>query len=84
MKRYWLFTGYSHYPHGGMRDYINSFDSIDDAVKAFDDYNSGEDMEYIELDWYEVFDSEIMKVVKGKGEPCHPEYRNPNVRQMKG
>ena len=79
--RYWLFAGHSYYPHGGMRDYIDSFDSIDDAVKAFKDYK---DIDGSFLDWYEVFDYELMEVVKGDGEPCYPEYRNPSVRQMEG
>lgn len=78
-KRYWLFAGYSYYPHGGMRDCINSFDSIDGAVSAFNDYNSGEDMENIEFDWYEVLDTETMKVVKRHGETCYTEYRNLGV-----
>ena len=79
VRRYWLFAGHSYYPHGGMRDYIDSFDSIDDAVKAFKDYNSSEDMEGIELDWCEVMDTESMKVVKSAGSPCYPDYRNFSV-----
>ena len=37
MKRYWLFTGDRFYPAGGMHDFDNSFDSIEEAedyVKA--------------------------------------------------
>ena len=79
MKRYWLFAGHSYYPSGGMRDYVDSFDSIDNAVNAFNDYNSSEYMEGFELDWYEVMDTESMKVVKSAGYPCYPDYKNFSV-----
>jgi hypothetical protein len=31
MKRYLLFRGLDHYPHGGMQDFVKDFDSIDEA-----------------------------------------------------
>lgn len=79
-KRYWLFAGYSHYPAGGMRDFIDSFSSVSGAVKWFSEYNSGEDMEGLEFDWYEVFDSERMKISVSAGATCYDKYRNEGLK----
>jgi len=31
-KRYWLFGGGNYYPCGGMEDFIESFDELNDAI----------------------------------------------------
>lgn len=33
-KRYWLFTMMTYYPCGGMDDFENSFDSIEEAASS--------------------------------------------------
>lgn len=34
MKRYWLFTFPTFYPSGGMDDFVNSYDTAEEAIQA--------------------------------------------------
>lgn len=47
MKRYMLFAGSTFYPAGGMDDYIESYDTIEEAINCFE---AG----YTETETYEV------------------------------
>lgn len=48
MKRYMLFSGDKYYPGGGMKDFIDSFDTIDECKFKIGlmSYN----------DWFQVYD----------------------------
>ena len=49
MKQYLLFAGFSYYPSGGWNDFIDSFDTNEEALtykKENDNY-----------DWYHVIDT---------------------------
>lgn len=59
MKRYLLFTGPNDYPKGGFEDFEGSFDTIDEALAA---YQSNCDL-WVDaggveenMDWYHIFD----------------------------
>lgn len=54
MKAYLMFSGLDYYPGGGIADYDGDFDSIDEAVKHF------EDMRH---DWYQIVQSNDMSIV---------------------
>ena len=58
MKRYWLFAGDNYYPSGGMTDYVDQFDTINEATNAHVRSNdpSGE--------WADVLDIESMDIVR--------------------
>lgn len=49
MNRYLLFAGARYYPSGGFRDYVGSFDTIEDA----ESHGSNEHFGY---DWWQVVD----------------------------
>ena len=76
-KRYWLFSNYSYYPHGGMRDFIGGFDSADCALIEFEKLSN---RSHVEFDWFEVLDSETMKIVKSKGSTCYDVYMNGSLK----
>ena len=56
MKRFWLFSGYYYYPSGGMSDFKDSFDNINDAVKKADESDNDE--------WWEIVDSQSGEIVR--------------------
>lgn len=49
MKRFWLFAGDAYECGGGMKDFIESFDTVDDAIKHLVDGGS---------DWAHVLDTQ--------------------------
>lgn len=55
MKKFLLFSGDNHYPMGGWRDFLGSFDTKEEAVAAVPLLN----------DWYQVVDLEAGKIVAG-------------------
>ena len=55
--KYLLFAGEDFYPEGGFDDFINTFDSIEDA-KEFVDANRGEDYK-----WAHIVDSKSFKIL---------------------
>lgn len=56
MKRFLLFTYYGYYPRGGMSDFVDSFDEIDEAmVRAKSSY----------ADFYDILDIETGEVTNG-------------------
>ena len=61
MKRYLLFTGENYYPRGGWKDFVASFDIVEEACKdeRIQDlpgkYNYG---------WYHIVDTTTGKIVK--------------------
>jgi hypothetical protein len=57
MNRYLLFAGSRYYPSGGFRDFIGSFDTIEDA----ESHGSSERFDY---DLWQVVDLSIGQVVK--------------------
>lgn len=61
MKRYLLFAGSYYYPGGGWDDFIQSFDTLEEAMahpEAFqDDY----------VHWYMIVDSTDEQIVMGAG-----------------
>lgn len=78
MKRYLLFIYPQYYPEGGMKDFFDSFDSLDSAINAWelkllDGYESvkyGYDskLEYLNSEkehfLYHIYDTQTMKIVK--------------------
>ncbi len=59
MKRYLLFSGLPFYPNGGWDDFINDFDTIEEALKTFTD-----DKDYSWREWYQIIDTKSKKEVK--------------------
>jgi len=60
LKRYLAFYGDIYYPGGGMNDYIGSYESYDDAIKAIDEKhleNRPDDVSW-EWAWKQIFDVE--------------------------
>lgn len=57
LKKYILFGGDVYYPRGGMRDFVDTSDNLNDliglAVETYDD----------DYEWAYVFDTELMKRV---------------------
>lgn len=51
MKRYLLFAGSHYYPFGGARDFIDSFDTLEEAMSA--PVTDGR-----EVDWLDIADLE--------------------------
>ena len=54
MKRYLLFAGYDYYPSGGMDDFKNDFDTIDEAIQYA---KANKD------DWQHIYDQQERKEV---------------------
>ncbi len=54
IKQYWLFAGDTYYPAGGMDDYENSFDNIEDAIGQ---------VYHIKCDWWHIVDSVTKEIV---------------------
>jgi hypothetical protein len=56
-KPYFLFSGQDYEAAGGARDLKGSFDSISEAMNAYDEMNDHED-------WAHVFELETQTIVK--------------------
>lgn len=55
-KKYMLFAGDHYYPIGGWNDFVDSFDSIEDAIERG-----------ARRDWYHIVDSNNFQTVKYGG-----------------
>ena len=63
LKRFLLFANVTYYAHGGWNDFVDSFDTIDDATKHAMEY-----VDRLDLDWWHVVDSTTgQKVVISSG-----------------
>jgi hypothetical protein len=71
MKRYWLFYYDAYYPLGGMDDFIESFDSLEEAI----DYSKNLEISPSDS-YYQVFDSHINEIVS------HGKYANGKARRI--
>ena len=73
MKRFLLFQGLSYYPCGGVYDFINSFDTFEEATSQ-----SKED-----IDWQNILDVQTGKryiwIFKWKDDYNNNNYYDPNV-----
>lgn len=58
-KRYWLFGGYGFYPRGGMRDFIESYETLEEAKSAGAAYLDKNGDDY----WYDIYDFQESKIV---------------------
>lgn len=66
MKRYLLFAGDRFYPYGGWKDFISSYDTIDEAKAALDDPLTRHSYGGYPLgtyDWWHVIDNTTGKEV---------------------
>jgi hypothetical protein len=63
MKNYLVFIGEHYYPNGGMEDFIEHFDTIDEAKQCIEDYIEC----HVNLDksdfWYHVYSIEDKAIV---------------------
>lgn len=68
LKRYWLFVGDYYYPRGGMRDFVKSFDDMDEAMAHVRSGSWSRGESVIKYDpawmWYEVLDVERSRVYR--------------------
>lgn len=55
MKKYLLFTGDTYYPSGGWDDFVDDFDSIEEAL-AYAAKNG--------RDWFHIVDTEIKRIIR--------------------
>ncbi len=58
-KRFWLFAGMEYYPGGGMADFIDSYDTLEEA-KATKDFADAEESGH---EWAHIYDTETGKTV---------------------
>ncbi len=57
-KQFWLFAGDSYYPWGGFSDFINSYDTVEEAIEeATSSVTYGPTYTRKKYDWYHIFDS---------------------------
>lgn len=67
MKRYLLFAGSSYYPRGGWLDFIDSFDTPEEAKEVGQCHDififSNKEESYPKYDWFHIID-------KKTGRPC--------------
>jgi hypothetical protein len=70
MKRYWLFYFDAYYPNGGMDDFQESFDTVDQAIEHSKKLKVSPSDSY-----YQVFDSHINEILS------HGKYENGNFRR---
>lgn len=54
MKRYLLFYNSWYYPDGGMKDFMGSYNTQEEAI---------EHMSTIKIDWWHLYDSQEGKIV---------------------
>ena len=47
LKTYWLFGYNEYYPSGGLMDVIETFDTLDDAISFYEDFNYNFDVAYV-------------------------------------
>lgn len=77
MKRYLAFFGRDYYPCGGMDDFVNDFDTIEEGIDAIEkiveqskvpDWSTPEEeIAYIwEFSWAHIYDTETRKEVWSK------------------
>jgi hypothetical protein len=63
MKNYLVFIGEHYYPNGGMEDFIEHFDTLDEAKQHIEDYIEC----HVNLDkcdfWYHVYSIEDKAIV---------------------
>lgn len=52
--QYLLFAGYNYYPGGGMNDYIDEFDDLEDAKQRGANVSDSYGTEY---DWWHIYDT---------------------------
>jgi len=70
MKRYLLFAGDSYYPGGGAADFIEDFESIDDA-KAH----------HVRCDWFHIIDIHTGEVHETESVPRPVQHPHHSVSQ---
>jgi hypothetical protein len=58
-KKYLLFSGSDYYPSGGFFDFIDVFDSVEEAVAMAIKKKKDKDH-----DWYHVVDAETFKILE--------------------
>ncbi len=51
MKRFMLFSGYNHYPSGGMRDFDGMFNTVTECIDSLGNQ-----------DWWNILDTVTIKV----------------------
>lgn len=58
-KRYWLFAGDSYYPGGGFSDFVDSYDTMEEATVEAKSLRMEFGPSYTpkKYDWYHIFDS---------------------------
>ena len=76
MKRYLVFFGANYYPCGGMYDFLNDFDTIEECKKAIDDkikedFNQWDSLEehikyQWEYSWAHIYDTETREEIWSK------------------
>jgi len=54
MKRFLVFFGSQYYPGGGMNDFMDDYDTLDEAIKEIEKRAEGDWMYY----WGHIWDSE--------------------------
>jgi hypothetical protein len=77
MKRFWLFQGERYYPTGGMRDFIDSFDTQEEAISHAKEHAVEKNPKYYGNNWAHVLDTQNMSIKKlifvAKGEEPNTE-----------
>lgn len=66
--RYLLFGGDTYYAEGGANDFLGSSDSVI-SLSTSDRLKDGG--EHGEVDWWHIFDTEIMSIVEGTRYQAH-------------
>lgn len=70
MKRFMTFTGSTYYASGGANDFLDSFDTADEAIlagrNACDEDYPRKEFQCAD-DWWHVYDTEENKIIDGRG-----------------
>jgi hypothetical protein len=66
MKQFLAFYGSNYYPSGGMSDFMNDFDTLEEAIIALEkneQQNRFSDQEPWEFRWGQIYDTEKRDIV---------------------
>lgn len=66
MKYYMLFAGKEYYPYGGMKDWADCYDSVEEAKEVAKEiiYNFHELPVAFKYDWWQIVDADTWEILE--------------------
>ncbi len=74
MKPYLLFYGNAYYPLGGFADFKGAFDTVTEALAAFEEANQRAKEDFRDVDWAQIVDARTCKQLWGFGGSCYHDF----------